>query len=162
MPATTAHLILDPKDDHIALFASLESLLQDVKVHDALIVQTDNPKIARLVAEILGPGTFTPPAGVLVHYHTGLEPLRDPDQPAILHRRRGSPGSPAMKPWIHSMPFIDRHKVDIDAATASFRKARLAREQGRLDEATRFTEIADGMLARLEELREEEKKGPAK
>lgn len=85
MPAT-AHLILDPKQDHIALFASLESLLADVVVRDALIIQTDNPKVARLVADILGPGSFNPPAGVLVHYHAGAEPIREPDQPAMFNR----------------------------------------------------------------------------
>lgn len=98
MTASTAHLILDPKPDHIALFASLEGLLAGVIVHDALVIQTDNPKIARLVADLLGPGSYTPPAGVLVHYHTGADPIQDLDQPTLINRHPTAIVDPLVTP----------------------------------------------------------------
>lgn len=63
-----------------------------------------------------------------------------------------------MKPWLTSLPFLDRHKVDIDLAIAAFQSARKAREQGNNAEAARFTDIGDGMLIRLEQLYQDEVK----
>lgn len=93
MPST-AHLIIDPKPDHIALFASIEGLLAGVAVHDAIIIQTDNPKISRLIADLLGPGSFTPPAGLLVHYHTGADPIRINDDIKIIERHPSAISDP--------------------------------------------------------------------
>lgn len=61
-----------------------------------------------------------------------------------------------MKPWLESSSFIDRHKTDIDMAAVAFRKARLAREQGNEAEAKKFTEIAERIIDRLEQLYEQE------
>lgn len=67
-----------------------------------------------------------------------------------------------MKPWLESPTFIDRHKTDIDLATAAFRKARLAREQGDEAESKKFTELADRMMDRIEQLYEQETKAKPK